>query len=443
MKKLVNIHKLYFALSVFFFLQSVELLAQESKTFTSIDEVLGFAKKNNYTFQNAVFQSQLADLTQKTAVGNLFNPRIPTSVQVLNNVKQQVNFLPGQAFGQPEGTFKEVIIGQQHVSTFTIQPQFEIINVANYAQLKTAKINQQLVENQNKINEQNLYEKLNAVYFNILSFDAQKEILEENIKIASDILRIITNKFDEGIARKQEVNEAEVNLILLQDKLEQLKLNTSIQYQTLNLFFENKINATLSQNVWEFQENDTILETQNTLLSENARLQSQLAEQELKVLKYQNLPVLSFVSSFNWQNLSDDFSFSKNSTWINYNYVGLKLSYDLPTTIQKYSNQKSKQIQIELLKNNEQHTVLENETKNTQLVLEYQKSLQQIVNLQKIYDLKKDTYEKNFNQFNENILPLDKLLISQNDMFLSKLNLVSALATIGFNKTKIEINNQF
>lgn len=443
MKKLVNIHKLYFALSVFFFLQSAEVLAQESKTFTSIDEVLVFAKKNNYTFQNAVFQSQLADLTQKTAVGNLFNPRVPTSVQVLDNVKQQVSFLPGQAFGQPEGTFKEVVIGQQYVSTFTIQPQFDIINVANYAQLKTAKINQQLVENQNKINEQNLYEKLNAVYFNILSFDAQKEILEENINIASDILRIITNKFNEGIARKQEVNEAEVNLILLQDKLEQLKLNTSIQYQTLNLFFENKINATLSQNVWEFQENETVLETQNTLLSENARLQSQLAQQELKVLKYQNLPVLSFVTSFNWQNLSNDFSFSKNSTWINYNYVGFRLNYDLPTTIQKYSNQKSKQIQIELLKNNEQHIVVENETKNTQLVLEYQKSIQQIVNLQKIYELKKDTYEKNFNQFNENILPLDKLLISQNDMFLSKLNLVLALATIGFNKTRIEINNQF
>jgi len=443
MKKLVNIHKLKFVLSVIFILQSVGLFAQEDKSFTSIDEVIVFAKKNNYTFQNADFQIQLADLTQKTAVGNLFNPRVPTSVQVLDNVKQQVSFLPGQTFGQPEGTFKEVVIGQQYVSTFTIQPQFEIINMANYAQIKTAKINQQLVENQNKINEQNLYEKINAVYFNILSFDAQKEILEENIKIASDILRIITNKFDEGIARKQEVNEAEVNLILLQDKLEQLKLNTSIQYQTSNLFFENKINAKLSQNVWEYQNTDTILVTQNNLVSENAQLQSQLAQQELKVLKYQNLPVLSFVSSFNWQNLSNDFSFSQNSTWINYNYVGFRLNYDLPTTVQKYSSQKTKNIQIEVLKNNEKHSNLESETKNAQLVLEYQKSIQQIINLQKIYELKKDTYEKNFNQFNENILPLDKLLISQNDMFLSKLNLVSALATIGFNKTKIEINNQF
>ena len=77
------------------------------------------------------------------------------------------------------------------------------------------------------------------------------------------------------------------------------------------------------------------------------------------------------------------------------------------------------------------------------MILEYEKSLKQKENLWKIHDLKKDTYEKNFNQFKENILPLDKLLISQNDMLVSKLNIVSSLANIGFNKTKIEINNGF
>jgi OMF family outer membrane factor len=374
---------------------------------------------------------------------NRYNPKTPTSIQVLDNINQQVSFLPGQAFGQPNGTFKEVTIGQQYVSTFNIQPQFDILNMASNAQIKTAKINQQLVENQNKINEQTLYEKINMVYFNILSFDAQKEVLKENIKIANDILRIINNKFNAGIARKQEVNEAEVNLISLQDKLEQIEMNTKMQYQTLNLFFENQIDASLSQNLWDYQNIDTVLQTQNNLIVENARLQSQMAQQEYKALKYQNLPVLSFVSSFNWQNLSNDFSFAKNSNWINYNYVGLKLSYDLPTTIQKYSNQKSKQMQIEIWKNNEEHSQKENETRNAQMVLEYEKSLKQKENFRKIYDLKKDTYEKNYNQFKENILSLDKLLISQNDMLISKLNMVSALANIGFNKTKIEINNEF
>lgn len=443
MKIFLNIRLQIVAIIVLLIVQSAKLIAQESKYFASINEVIAFTKNNNITFQNANYENQMSDITTKTAIGNLFNPKIPTSIQVLDNINQQVSFLPGQAFGQPIGTFKEVTIGQQYVSTFNIQPQFDILNMANYALIKTTKINQQLVENQHKINEQNLYEKINIVYFNILTFNGQKEIVKENIIIAKDILRIITNKFNEGVARKQEVNEAEVNLISLQDKFDQIEINTKIQYQTLNLFFENKIDAILSENIWNYQNTDTILKTQNNLIIENVTLQTQMAQQENKALKYQNLPVLSFVSSLNWQNLSNDFSFAKNSNWINYNYIGLKLSYDLPTTVQKITNQKSKQIQIQILKNNEKHSLIENESKNAQMILEYEKSLKQKENLWKIHDLKKDTYEKNFNQFKENILPLDKLLISQNDMLVSKLNIVSSLANIGFNKTKIEINNGF
>ncbi len=416
---------------------------QEKREFTSFKEVLEYVKVTNHQFKNAEWQTRLADLARKTAKLNLLNPKIPASAQVLDNITQQVSFLPGQIFGQPQGTFKEVTIGQQYASTFSVQPQFDIINLANYAQIKSAKTNQLLIENQNKINEQNIYDQINMVYFNILSFNEQKKILEENIVIAKDILRIIQNKFTEGIARKQEVNEAETNLISLQDKLQQIELNTEIQVQTFNLFLENNVKATISEDLWTYENSNAHLTTQKSLLEENAKLQYELSEQEYKGLKFQNYPVLSFISSFNWQNLSNDFAFSKNSDWINFNYIGLKLSYDLPTTVTKYSNLKSKKIQLEIAKNNQEFSKKENENKNKQMILEYEKALLQNENFRKIYTLKKDTYEKNFNQFKENILPLDKLLISQNDMLTSRLNVVYSLANIGFAKAKIEISNRF
>lgn len=441
MKKAVSIHKLMILL-IFLFLYLEKIEAQEQKEFASIYQILDFAKIKNHQFRNAESQTKLAELTAKTAIVNVFNPKIPTSVQVLNNINQQVSFLPGQVFGLPVGTFKEVIIGQNYVSTFSIQPQFDIFNLSNYAQLKTAKTNLLLVENQNKINEQNLYEKISMVYFNTISFHAQKRIIKENITIAKDVLRIIQNRFNEGIVRKQEVNEAEVNLISLQDKLEQLELNIDIQNQTLNVLLENQVLATLSEDLWNYEKTNGILSTQNKLLTDSAKFQSQIAQQEYQALKYQNLPVLSFISSFNWQNLSNDFSFAKNSSWIDFSYVGLKLAYDLPTTIQKYTNLKSKKLQIEVAKNDEEYSQIENENRNRLMVLEYEKALKQKENLSAIFNLKTDTYQKNFNQFKENILPLDKLLLSQNDMLMSKLNIVFALTNIGFYKTKIEINNQ-
>ena len=441
MRKLVNIHKQILVLSLILF-SFKNSLAQESKTFSTLYEVLEFSKTKNYSFDNAKLQTHLAELAKKTALGNAFNPKVNTSIQVLDNINLPISYLPAEAFGGVSGTFKEVQIGQQYVSTFNIQPQFDIINLSNFAQIKSAKINEQLVENQNKINEQNLYEKINAVYFNIISFNGQKEVVEENILIAENILKIISEKNKEGIARKQEVNEAEVNLILLKDKLEQLEMNTKIQYEILNLFFENKIESNLKQTIWDFKDQTILSANQNNLQNQNSELQAQLAQQEYKSLQYQNYPTLSFVSSFNWQNLSNDNFFASQSNWQNFNYVGLKLGWELPT-VQRISNIKSKKIQLEILQKTNEHKKAETESKNEQLNLEYQKSLQQFINFQKVFDLKKDTYEKNFNQFKEGILPLDKLLISQNDMIISKLNIVSVLTNIGFSKSKIENNNTF
>jgi outer membrane protein TolC len=441
MRKLVNIHKQILILSLILF-SFKNSLAQESKTFSTLNEVLEFSKTKNYSFDNAKLQTHLAELAKKTAIGNVFNPKISTNIQVLKNINLPISYLPAEAFGGVSGTFKEMQIGQQYVSTFNIQPQFDIINLSNFAQIKSAKINEQLVENQNKINEQNLYEKINAVYFNIISFNGQKEVVEENILIAENILKIISEKNKEGIARKQEVNEAEVNLILLKDKLEQLEMNAKIQYEILNLFFENKINSTLIQTIWDFKDRTLLSANQNNLQNQSSELQTQLAQQEYKSLRYQNYPTLSFVSSFNWQKISNDNFFSTQSNWQNFNYVGLKLGWELPT-IQRISNIKSKKIQLEILQKTNEHIKAETESKNEQLNLEYQKSLQQFINFQKVFDLKKDTYEKNFNQFKEGILPLDKLLISQNDMIISKLSIVSVLTNIGFSKSKIEINNTF
>lgn len=416
--------------------------AQEQKTFNSLKEVLLLAKEKNYSFDNADVQERLADLTKKTAWGNVLNPRIPASVQALDNIQQQVIFMPGEVFGQP-GTFRQITTGQRYSTIFNIQPQFEILNPANIAQVRSAKINKELTSVQNLINEQQTYDQINAIYFNILSFKGQIDVVTQNIASADTILKVTRNRFDEGIGRKQDVNEAEVNLIHLQDNLEQLRINLKIQEESLALFFENNIIPVLTENINLYEAAQQLLETNNTLQVRNASLQLKMMEQDIKVARMQNLPTLSFVSSFSWQNLSDYGFFHSNSNWFDYSYVGLRLSMDFPITVSKLSTIRNKQLQHELLKNNYKHIIKETATKNRQMILDYEKAVNQFQNLKKIAVLKEDTYLKNFQQYEENILSLDKLLISYNDLLIAKLNVVSALASIGFNKSKVDINNKF
>lgn len=443
MKKLVNSNtfikwKIILLIMLFSITKN---FSQEEKQVNSLSEVLQLSKEKNYAIRNATLQTQLANITKKTAFGNVLNPRIPTSAQALNNFKQQVSFLPGPIFGLPAGTFKEVTMGQQYTSTFSVQPQFDILNFGSIAQIKSAKINEQLIENQNIINEQIVYNQINGVYFNLLSIATQKKIIQENIKIAESLLRINQNKFKEGITRKQDVNEAESNLITLQNNLSQLLLNEQIQQQSLALFFENEINLDLKENLSDYENVQEIVNSTSLFKSENYKLQYQMMEQDLKIARLQQLPILSFISSFNWQNVSNKNYFDANSNWQNFNYVGLKATWDFPTNIQKLATVYNKKIQVAILKNNSEHAEKENEVANKQLEIEYEKAVEQFKNFKKIYVLKKDTFEKNFNQYKEQILPLDKLLISQNEVLISEINMINALANIGFSKNKIMINN--
>ena len=441
MRKLVNIHK-HKLLIVILFLP-VMVWSQEKKEFHTLDEVLAFAKEKKVSFRNDIIQQNLAELTRKTAVGNAFNPRIPVSAQVIDNMNLQTNYIPAEVFGGLPGSFREITMGLQYVSTFSIQPQFDIINLGNISRIKLAKTNQELVANQQKINEWTIYDQLNGIYFNILSFQGQQQMVEQNIVIAKQILTIVNNRFEEGLVRKQDVNEAEVNLIRLQDQLSQLQFYIQIQQQNLALFFENEVNPILNQNIRDFDHKQILTEANNNLWVNHYQLREKVAEQEWKAAQKQQLPVLGFVSSFNWQNLSNESFFHPNSNWIRYNYVGLRLSWDLPTTVSKYSAVKEKKMQWQIAQNEIDHSMLENETRNKNLLVEYEKASSQLENFKKIQTLKEDTYQKYFDQYQENILSLDKLLTAQTDMLLSQLNVITALAGIGFSENKIIINNKF
>jgi OMF family outer membrane factor len=247
----------------------------------------------------------------------------------------------------------------------------------------------------------------------------------------------------EGIARKQELNEAEVNEINIQDKIAQLQYVLQQQQLALSVFFENKLSPKLLESIWNYNMDTEVPEANNNLQVKNLDLQADLLQQDIKVSKYQNLPTASFISMLNYQNVSNNFFYHSDSRNVSNNYIGLKLNWDLPTTVSKLANTENKKLQLQVLQNTKTQTQLENEAKNKQLDIDYQKANSQLKNYQKIFAFKEDTYTKMRNQYQENILALDKLLIAQNDMLVSKLNIITALSNIGFTKNKIIINNQF
>ena len=132
--------------------------------------------------------------------------------------------------------------------------------------------------------------------------------------------------------------------------------------------------------------------------------------------------------------------FDKDAQWLNSQYIGLKLSLPFPD-VNRFTQTKISKVNSTIALQNTEHTKLQNDNNNRQLVLDYEKAFSQFTTAKQIYELKEQNYHLAMNQFNMDILSSDKLLIAFNDMITSRLNNSSALANLLYLKSKIDINN--
>jgi outer membrane protein TolC len=409
--------------------------------FSNLQEILTLAEKNSYTSLIAAQQQKLAELTTKSAYGNAFNPRIPTAASITDNAKLPVSFIPTDAFGGPSGNFRQVTLGQRYVTVMNISPQFDLLNFGSLAKIKSAKLNEKLTNHTNLLTKKNLFDQLNACYHNILSFQTQIAILQQNKSKADSLFLIVSNKYALGLVRKQDVNEAEINVINFKDKIEQASLNLQQQYLSLQLLCETSDSLMVAQ---ELRIDASLQDVQaiGNLNEENAKLQHAFSHAEYVAAQWANMPTLSLVTSFNYQNNSNTTFMDKKNPWINSNFWSLRLSWDFPTNVSKLTALKSSMISRNISEINANHAALQTKIQNDQAEQDYQKSLAQYQNNSIVYKLKNENYQKSKNQFEANILPFDKLLLAQSDLLISEINVATSMAAISFNKSKIDIINQ-
>ncbi len=417
--------------SLLFLLLSAQVSAQ------SLEDLFLQAKAKNEAVQNTQYQKELATLTRKVADLNRYNPRIPLSYQALDNIALQKVLVPGVIFGLPEGTYKEMIMGQKYSSTLSVAPQFDILNFGLSAQKKSAVQNEKLVLGQSLQKERDIYLQLNSAYHNVLSYQGQLQLLRENLQTADKILQIISDRLEEGLVRPQEKNEAEINVLNIRDNIEQLEIQWNLQREMLRLL--SRSTDTIEVTDSEYQGSAQLSELDKRV----AEAKAELAAADKEVAKRDQWPVLSAISSFNWQNLSNSFFYASGNSPIYYAYLGLKLSWDLPSTPQKISNYKSKEIQYKIAQNEIKSAEEQGFYDHMQRQADLQKAKNRVQNLRKIEELKKDTFDKNYARFEENVLTLDELLQSQNDWINSRINRLKEEVNAKYASYTIKIYNEY
>jgi len=416
--------------------------AQSVISFTNIDSVLNYAQQNSVTSKNNELQLKLANWQKQSARLGIVNFKMQTSFSLIDNVLLPVTFLPGEAFGGASGTFKEVTTGQPYVSNLTVMPQIDLINPSNWSKVKSANINQELTEVNNLISTKTLYESITASYYNVISIQKQIKITEESLMLSDSLLFIVNEKYTEGLVRKQDLNDSEINQVNLIGKLDQLKILLEQQYLGLKILCDipSETQVLISNELVNNVQIDLNLRSTNQLLYRIAVLKTEQINADIRTNKFSQLPTLSLVGYSAWQQSSTATFFDKDKLWINSQYIGLKLNVPFPD-INRHMQTKSLEINRDISVVNAEHTKLYNEITNSQMTLDYENAVSKVTTASKVFSLKEDNYNMAIKQYEMDVLPTDRLLIAFNDLLISQLEYSNALATLQFTKSKIKINN--
>jgi len=287
-----------------------------------------------------------------------------------------------------------------------------------------------------------IFESVSASYFNIISFNEQIEITQHNLLTADTLQMIMQNKYTEGIVRQQDLNDAMINRITLADKLEQLKIGIKQQYDGLKILCDipETDQVVITEKLNYNQQFSVGMQASNQLQYKSALLKVEQSKADLNANRLSQYPTVSLVAYDAWQQNSSDMFFDNNVKWTNSQYFGLRISLPFPD-INRYTLSKSSDINKTIALQNAEHTKLQENITNTQMNLDYEKAFSQFRTTKQIYLLKEENYRMALNQFNASILPSDRLLVSFNDMLVSRLNYSSSLANLLFSKSKIDINN--
>lgn len=438
--KLVNIHK-HFGLAICFAVVTPIMAQEKALLFHDFASVKTQAEKSSSVFQSADQQRKIAQWNQQSAQLDVVRFRLPVTAAAQSNTRLPVNFIPAEIFGGQAGTFREVNFGLQYVSNFTVAPQIDLLNLAAWEKVRAAKIQSTLTDVKSEMDKQVLFEALSATYYSVISYQKQQQVLEKSKVIVDSLYQTIARKYAEGIIRSQDVTDAQVNQIAIQDQIEQVKFGHASQLAQLRVLLDVPVSTPIYLEDIAL-EADVLTNDVEPNLFLSARLAQgnyQRALSDFAALKKSDYPTLSLVFSHTGQANSNQGFFDANGIGFSTNFVGLRLNWLVPDW-SKHIAKKMAQTQTEAAKTAWNHAQLQNETQHKQAVLNKQKARAHWEKTREIRHLKERNFRNSKNQFNENILATDRLLASFNDLINSQLAEEVAKVSLYFNQSIIDIN---
>jgi outer membrane protein len=364
-------------------------------------------------------------------------PQISGSGGLTYNPILQQSALPGDFFGQP-GTTLLVAFGQKWNASAGVSLNQTIFDNSVFTGLKAAKTTAEFYRLNAQLTEEQIIEQVATSYYQVLVQRHQVGVVDSTIKNTQKVQGVLQSLYENGLAKKIDVDRIAVNVSNLRSRRQQLLNGVELLQNQLKFYMGMPIQTPINiPDAQLAQIQPRAVPKEDSVNVSNRTELAVLSTQE-SLLKYQRqatkseyMPSLSLSSSYSYQGLSNGFPVFKGqkngANWFDVASVGLSLK--VPIFNGNATKARLRQADVEIRKLNEDiaQTRLSLNLAHENAKTQINNSIITLNNQQENVKLAQEVYFNTQNNYNNGLATLTDLLDAENSLTEAQTNYSSAL----------------
>ena len=410
------------------------------------NQQIAITRFNERTGQEKINETRAQALPQVNATGSL-----------QDNIQKQVLVLPpalAASFGA-KGPIP-ISLTYQVMAQGTLSQQ--LYNQSVFTALKAAKAGMDYYTMNTALTQTQVIEQVSQLYYRLQVTQTQVGTLDSNIYNISKVMESTQAQFNNGLARKIDVDRLKVNLTNLNTQRSSLLDSITQQGYQLRYAMGMQLDQPLAllPFVSEQVENDIGLRVQlDSGLNLSKRLEYMIYKKEAELEGYQKkankaeyYPSLAFNGNYSTNGVSDNFDFIGHGTtaiWYQVGYISLNLTIPIYDGGARRSRVHQAQIAIDQYNKQAEQASLQLDVDYRDSKINLQNSINTIRAQKENKDLATEVYEVTRSNYQQGLSGLTDLLDAENSLLVAENNYNSALlqyklAEIGLIKANGNLN---
>ncbi len=346
------------------------------------------------------------------------------------------NAIIGQQVVDFGGQLQTLKFGQKWNSSAGIQLSQQLFNQQVFTGLQAARSSEEYYNLTAQLTEEQLIELVANNYYQVLVNRQQLGVLDNNIKNIKVVEKIVSNQYENGLAKKIDVDRIKVNLTNLNTQREQAVNAITMLENQLKFSMGMQVSTPISLPSTELTEVSTLPQLAASIDLSN-RTEIKLLDNQDKLLALQRkayvaeyYPTLALTGNYTYSSQANGFDFlNTNSTAIGYGSSAIGLTLKVPIFNGFLTRAKVRQADVNIRKAQEDRLNTKNSLnmayENAKIQL--RNNLNTITAQRKNAELAQEIYKSTQNNYNNGLATLTDLLDTENSLTQAQNSYTEAL----------------